>query len=100
MRTQATQLPGCIFLLLFLAMEVQAEAQSAYPAQEQKIWFAQPAATWNEALPVGNGKLGAMQFGGSSNERLQLNESSVWVGKDTDFVHPGARAALPEVRRL
>lgn len=64
------------------------------------LWFNRPAADWNEALPVGNGSLGAMVFGGVSSERLQLNESSVWTGKPADFVNPEARKALPEVRKL
>jgi alpha-L-fucosidase 2 len=64
------------------------------------LWYLQPAADWNEALPVGNGRLGAMQFGGIAQERLQLNEESVWTGKPADFVNPQARAALPKVREL
>ena len=49
---------------------------------------------------MGNGRLGAMVFGGVASERLQLNEETVWTGKDADFINPGARAALPEVRAL
>ena len=45
-----------------------------------RLWYAQPARNWNEALPVGNGRLGAMVFGGPSKERLQLNEESLWAG--------------------
>jgi alpha-L-fucosidase 2 len=61
-----------------------------------------PAATaeWVRALPVGNGRLGAMVFGGVVNERLQLNEHTLWAGRPYDPVNPDARAALPEVRRL
>ena len=49
-----------------------------------KLWFKHPAASWNEALPVGNGRLGAMVFGGVGQERLQLNESSIW-SKDGEY---------------
>ncbi len=66
----------------------------------QRLWYRQPATVWTEALPVGNGRLGAMVFGGTARERLQLNESSLWAGGPYDPVNPAARAALPEVRRL
>ncbi|GEO04144.1 alpha/beta hydrolase [Adhaeribacter aerolatus] len=59
-----------------------------------------PANNWNEALPVGNGRLGAMVFGGITTERLQLNEETVWSGKPEDFVNPQAKAALGPVRQL
>jgi alpha-L-fucosidase 2 len=68
--------------------------------QAFKLWYKQPAAKWNEALPIGNGRLGAMVFGGTSNERLQLNEDSVWAGEKRDRINPDATRALPEVRRL
>ncbi len=64
------------------------------------LWYSSPAATWNEALPIGNGRLGAMVFGGLNSERLQLNEDSVWAGRKMDRVNPAAAQAVPEVRRL
>lgn len=65
-----------------------------------ELWYDRPAADWNEALPVGNGRLGAMIFGGIEDERLQINEETVWSGTDHDFVNKDARKALPIVRRL
>ena len=65
-----------------------------------QLWFRQPAAQWTEALPVGNGRLGAMVFGGVSREHLQLNLDTLWAGGPYDSVNPDALAALPEVRRL
>lgn len=65
-----------------------------------KIWFTRPAAEWNEAFPVGNGRLGAMVFGGVESERLQLNEESVWTGADEDFYNPQSKEGLKEVREL
>ncbi len=65
-----------------------------------KIWFNQPAATWNDALPVGNGRLGAMVFGRVENERLELNEESVWTGEPRWDANPDALKNLPEVRQL
>jgi len=58
------------------------------------------AAEWVRALPLGNGRLGAMVFGGIVHERLQLNEDTLWAGRPYDPVNPDAKDALPEVRRL
>lgn len=65
-----------------------------------ELWYDRPAANWNEALPVGNGRLGAMVFGGIDEEQLQLNEETVWSGQDHDFVNKDARKALPIIRKL
>ena len=64
------------------------------------LWYRQPAAHWVEALPLGNGRLGAMVFGKVGEERVQLNEDSVWSGERRDRNNPAARAAIPEIRRL
>jgi alpha-L-fucosidase 2 len=90
----------CLVLAtLWLGAIVQTVGQTA-PAASWKLWFNKPAAGWNEALPVGNGRVGAMVFGTVQSERLQLNEESVWTGKPEDFINPGARAALPVIRKL
>ena len=65
-----------------------------------KIWFNHPAETWNDALPIGNGRLGAMVFGGVEKERLELNEESVWTGEPRWDANPDARKSLPKVRQL
>jgi alpha-L-fucosidase 2 len=85
------------------------------PATPLSLWYRRPAADrpptprpanavataeWVRALPVGNGRLGAMVFGGVTHERLQLNEDTLWAGRPYDPVNPDAKAALPEVRRL
>src|SRR6185503_18306799 len=59
-----------------------------------------PARAWVEALPLGNGRLGAMVFGGLATERVQLNLDTLWSGAPGAWNNPGARAVLPEVRRL
>ncbi|MCB9384532.1 MAG: glycoside hydrolase N-terminal domain-containing protein [Bryobacterales bacterium] len=64
------------------------------------LWYDEPAVEWTEALPVGNGRLGAMVFGGVGSERIQVNEDTVWQGAPHDYAHPGAVKALPEIRRL
>jgi alpha-L-fucosidase 2 len=70
------------------------------PAEPLSLWYRRPAASWVEALPVGNGRLGAMCFGGIETERLQLNEETIWAGHPRDNNNPLALANLPEVRRL
>ncbi|HEV2762121.1 MAG TPA: glycoside hydrolase family 95 protein [Pyrinomonadaceae bacterium] len=64
------------------------------------LWYDRPAREWTEALPVGNGRLGAMVFGGTADERLQLNEDTLYGGGPYDPTNPEALAALPEARRL
>jgi len=65
-----------------------------------KLWYQQPAKEWTESLPVGNGRLGAMIFGGTENERLQFNEDTLWTGQPHEYQHGGAVAYLPVVRKL
>jgi len=65
-----------------------------------ELWYDAPAKRWEEALPVGNGRLSAMIFGAPATERLQLNEGTVWAGGPYDPVNPDAKGALPQVRRL
>ncbi len=70
------------------------------PAQGMTLWYDQPAAKWSEALPIGSGRLGAMVFGGTADERIQFNEDTLWVGKPHDYSHEGAATYLPQVRQL
>ncbi|SEP65882.1 alpha-L-fucosidase 2 [Lachnospiraceae bacterium NE2001] len=65
-----------------------------------RITFDSPAEDWNEALPIGNGKLGGMVFGNPYTERIQLNEDSVWFGGPQDRINPSAKERLPQIRRL
>jgi alpha-L-fucosidase 2 len=67
---------------------------------EWTLWYKQPAKIWTDALPVGNGRLGAMVFGGISEERLQLNEDTFWSGSPHEWNNPHASEALPEIRKL
>ena len=64
------------------------------------LWYEQPASDWNEALPLGNGRLGMMVFGLPGFEKLQINEDSVWSGFFRDRNNPESKVALPEVRKL
>ena len=69
-------------------------------AAENLLWYRQPAKQWNEALPIGNGRLGAMIFGGVAEERLQINEDTIWAGEKRDRLNPAGPAGVREVRRL
>jgi alpha-L-fucosidase 2 len=64
------------------------------------LWYKQPAADWNGALPVGNGRLGGMVFGQVKSERIQLNEDTVWYGGPRDRNNPDAAENLPRIRQL
>lgn len=71
-----------------------------YAAQAPQLWYTKPATQWSEALPIGNGRLAAMVFGGIGSERLQLNEETIYAGKQMDRVNPEARANLSTIRTL
>lgn len=64
------------------------------------LWYDNPAANWSEALPVGNGRLGAMIYGGTENEIIQFNEETLWSGQPHDYAHPDAYKSLDEIREL
>ncbi|WP_292961900.1 glycoside hydrolase family 95 protein, partial [Novosphingobium sp. UBA1939] len=89
---------GAGFAVSGLAVPDLALAEPPIPAA--RLWYRQPAEQWTEALPVGNGRLGAMVFGGTHTERLQLNENSFFSGGPYDTTNPRAREGLPRVREL
>ena len=89
----------CCAAELFAA-EPQLAGNTSAPSEPLSLWYRQPATKWTEALPVGNGRIGAMVFGGINLERIQLNEDTLWAGGPYDPVNPEARAALPQVRQL
>ncbi len=65
-----------------------------------RLWYDHPAVEWEEALPIGNGRIGAMVYGGTDRERLQVNEESIWLGGPTNRHNPDAKANLPRIRKL
>ena len=71
------------------------------PAEPLTLWYRKPALKWEkEALPIGNGRMGAMVFGGVDRERIQFNEETVWDGEYLDRSNPKGLKALPEIQRL
>ena len=86
------------FYLLFLTVTIAGHAQSP---RVHKLWYNTPSGkTWENALPVGNGRLGGMVYGNVVNETIQLNEHTLWSGGPNRNDNPEALAALPEIRKL
>jgi alpha-L-fucosidase 2 len=71
-------------------------------AQQQnlRLWYKRPSQKWTDALPIGNGKLGAMIFGGVGEEHIQFNEETLWTGGPRAYARPGAYKYLPKIRQL
>ena len=90
------------FLIIFFSFLLFQSCTSSKKSEprELKLWYTEPAVEWTEALPVGNGRLGAMVFGGVETERIQLNEESVWTGGPIDRSNPEALENLDKVRNL
>lgn len=82
---------SCVFLTVSFILPAQTE---------NKLWYNKPAANWNEALPIGNGKLAAMIFGGTGTEQVQLNEETIWTGAPHNNIVDSMGYAIPELRRL
>jgi alpha-L-fucosidase 2 len=96
-----TKLRALTLLTLLAASQAWGSGGAAKPAATRsELWYRQPATQWVEALPVGNGRLGAMVFGGIAHERIQFNESTVWTGEPHNYAHAGAYKYLPQLREL
>ena len=87
MKVRSIWFSGCIFLYTTLTF-----------GKEYKLWYNAPATVWEEALPIGNGRIGAMVYGNPLQEVYQLNEESIWSGYPQDWNNPKAANALPQVR--
>ncbi|MCW3467966.1 glycoside hydrolase family 95 protein [Chitinophaga nivalis] len=89
------------YVLSLAAILYSWQSYSATPEDTLlKLWYRQPATQWVEALPVGNGRMGAMVFGGVQKEELQLNEGYLWSGTPRDGNNPQAKILLPQMRQL
>ena len=86
-----------IAVLLITGLAFQGFAQEK---GRQQLWYTKPANNWNEALPIGNGFIGGMIFGGMEHERIQLNESTIWAGGPNNNIDPEAGNSITEVRAL
>ncbi len=83
-----------------LAVPLEIKSVEAGPTNAMTLWYHQPAREWVEALPIGNGRLGAMVFGGVAEERLQFNEDTIWSGSPYNPANPAALQAYPKAREL
>ena len=100
MRCKLSDRAMSLFTALVITLLGTAPSQCGAIGQSLISWYDQPAKNWNEALPIGNGRIGAMIFGDPLNDRLQLNEDSLWSGGPQDADNPEALKALPEIRKL
>ena len=82
------------------ASKIRRKELKVLDKSDLKLWYCQPADEWVEALPIGNGRLGAMVFGRVEHERIQLNEETLWDGHKFNRNNPEALNALPKVRQL
>jgi alpha-L-fucosidase 2 len=83
------------FIAIILLLSVQISI-----AQDLKLWYSKPAVKWTEALPLGNGRIGAMVFGGIEQDRIQFNEETLWTGEPRDYNRKGAYRYLDSIRQL
>lgn len=83
-------------LVFFIAGRFNANAQ----ADNQLLWYNKPAQKWTDALPIGNGRLGAMVYGGVENDHIQFNEETLWSGKPRNYDRKGAYQYLSQIRQL
>jgi alpha-L-fucosidase 2 len=87
-------------LLLGITVAFSSLAQGQTANNRNKLWYTQPAANWNQALPIGNGRIGGMIFGNPAMERVQLNEATIWGGGPNNTIDSAARPHIEEVRAL
>ena len=84
---------------LTLALLISLNAYTSH-SQDLKLWYKKPSKQWEDALPVGNGSLAAMVFGGVQSERIQFNEETLWTGEPRSYAHKGASQYLGQIRTL
>lgn len=85
------------FVILFFGCSSKSEKELN---PSLMLWYDQPAKNWNEALPIGNGRLGAMVYGGIEKEIIQFNEETLWTGQPHDYANKGAHAYVDQLRQL
>ena len=89
-----------LILVVFIGIAIFSCSSKVKDTSSVLLWYKQPAENWNEALPLGNGRLGAMAFGKTDTERIQLNEESLWAGAPANNTNPKAFKNLQKVQQL
>src|SRR6187549_2492720 len=90
----------CTNRKIFFSLMLLFVSKTITIAQDLKLWYTKPASKWVEALPIGNGRMGAMIFGGIENDRIQFNEETLWTGGPRNYSRPGAYKYLDAIRQL
>jgi alpha-L-fucosidase 2 len=85
--------------IVFIIIQLSLFLGTAF-SQQLKLWYNQPAEKWTDALPIGNGRLGAMIYGGIGKDHIQFNEETLWTGGPRDYNRKGAYKYLPKIREL
>jgi alpha-L-fucosidase 2 len=83
------------YLILLMSLSFGSYAQT-----DHHLWYNKPAQKWTDALPIGNGRIGAMVYGGIAQDQIQFNEETLWTGKPRNYNRTGAAKYLPEIRTL
>src|SRR4029079_7407623 len=89
-----------LFAKMGLGKTALGRAMKLQAGNALRLWYRHPAENWNGALPIGNGRLAAMIFGGIENEKIQLNEDTVWAGEKRNRANPEGPKNLAEIRQL
>jgi len=108
MKISALKLMICLLAANLVATQTSCNPNNHYTLQklsakaegDMVLWYRQPGIKWLEGMPIGNGYMGAMVFGGIQNERIALNESSFWSGRPHDYSNPDAFKYFPQIRDL
>ena len=87
-------------VVVTLALLLAAGQAFSQASQNLRLWYEKPAIQWEEALPIGNGRLAAMMYGGTTREELQFNEETVWAGGPNNNINPQTAIAIPQIRKL
>ena len=94
---------GHVLVLTSMTLSLAGSTCASQPGPAESstvLWYTHPAVRWEDSLPVGNGRLGAMVFGATDEEQIQLNEDTYWSGGPYSTVVKGGREALPGIQEL
>ena len=94
---------ACLGLMMVFTIGLAQKQEGSNTGKEMnqyELWYKKPASNWNEALPIGNGRLGAMIYGGVAQEHVQFNEETLWTGIPQSYAREGASDHLEHIRQL
>lgn len=102
LQKRIVRITGILLLLVVTSLSAVAAGKPAHQPgnNEHLLWYDRPASLWVEALPIGNGRLGAMVYGNPAQEHIQLNEETIWAGQPNNNPNPAALEYLPKIRDM